>query len=158
MWKTIINNFKKSLFGDKQKTANKNFSVPKSTGGAAEKTSVAKAPERQDPPGFANLMSWTRLPADAYQSMVSTGEVKDLQAKSERWNGGEKRVINSTAIDKVSYDPSDGGMTLTFQSNPAKEYFYPEVPNSMFAQFMGSSSKGKAYHKLFRNWGKWIDL
>lgn len=54
--------------------------------------------------------------------------------------------VDSSAIRAVGYD----GSTLTVEFHSGRIYDHPNVPNSVFENFMHSSSKGAYYNQHIR--------
>lgn len=98
-------------------------------------------------------MIWTRILAETAKQLLIKRHVENVAPMSERFHGNEMVEVRSECIDTCSYDVDTKDMKLKFQKGK-KEYTYPDVPSTMFFQFLSAPSKGKAYWSLFRNWDK----
>jgi len=54
--------------------------------------------------------------------------------------------VNSSAIRAVGYD----GCTLAVEFHSGRTYDHPGVPESVYREFMGASSKGSYYARHIR--------
>jgi hypothetical protein len=57
--------------------------------------------------------------------------------------------LNSSAIRRVSYDPSSGRFDVTFRQS-GLTYTHHHLPADVFAEFMDASSKGGFYSRRIR--------
>lgn len=57
--------------------------------------------------------------------------------------------VDSTAIDKVSYTPSNNRLVIKFKNK--SEYIYHEVPEEFFYKLKFSESFGKAFNSIIKN-------
>lgn len=56
--------------------------------------------------------------------------------------------VKSSAIAEIGYE--DGMMSIRFHSR-RKPYFYPNVPEQLFRDFLNAESKGKFFHQYINN-------
>lgn len=66
--------------------------------------------------------------------------------------GGNRKAnevtsVNSSAVDKINYNPETKDLNVTYAGNP-KEYLYPNVPKKVVQAFMMSPSKGAFANKV----------
>ena len=70
----------------------------------------------------------------------------------QRDAGGNRKAnevaqVDSSAVDKINYDPETKDLNVTYAGNP-KEYLYPEVPKRVVQAFLMSPSKGAFADKV----------
>ncbi len=58
--------------------------------------------------------------------------------------------VSSTAIRKIGYDLSSKKMYIDFEDSDPY-YTYCNVPETLFRQFLSSSSVGRFYHQYVKN-------
>jgi len=58
------------------------------------------------------------------------------------------KVENSTAINRVDYNPEAKVMSITFKTSGT--YDYPDVPEEVYTNFEKAASKGKYYNQVVR--------
>lgn len=55
--------------------------------------------------------------------------------------------VDSSQIAAIGFDASSSTLAVQFKTRgaPSSVYHYPDVPESLYDEFMGSSSKGKFF-------------
>lgn len=57
--------------------------------------------------------------------------------------------VNSSVINDVSYDDTNGGMFVIFWNGDT--FYYENVPKSLYQEFVESESIGKFFHLNIKN-------
>lgn len=61
-------------------------------------------------------------------------------------------LIESSAMNEVSYDPNTKNLRIYFNSNPSKGYDYPNVPEDKVIGLLTAESAGRYYHKHIKQY------
>ena len=60
----------------------------------------------------------------------------------------ERHYVDSSMIEGIGYDNSRGILEVTFKGGVT--WHYPDFPEYMWYEFLGSDSKGKYFHANIR--------
>lgn len=55
--------------------------------------------------------------------------------------------IDSTAIQRIRYNPKTGDLYITFKNGKGTQYLFPNVPEDVVRRFLNASSKGRYYNR-----------
>jgi hypothetical protein len=72
-----------------------------------------------------------------------------VRLKNEEIEQMERELVSSSTIISIGYDPCTETLEVEFQNGGVYQYY--NVPTSIHAQFMGSSSKGQFLHVYIRS-------